>query len=108
MQNGACRTVSAVLYHNKVNSCILYLLALKVKIAEAIQPRVSGSNISFIVLALITPYHNDKVPRSVQKPLESRYWSAVTQNIRIAAEINRTKDWNEAHDTAVWLVAPSK
>lgn len=60
--------------------------------AEAVRHQVSGSNKSFIVSALITANHNDK---RVQKPLESRYWSAVTQNILKAAELKYRKGWHE-------------
>lgn len=41
----------------------------------------------------LTARHN--VPGRVQKPLESRYWSAVTQNISKVAEKNWKKGWNE-------------
>lgn len=63
--------------------------------AEAIRHPVSGSNNSFIVSALITAYHKDQVPRRVQKPLESRYWSAVTPSILKVAELKYRKGWND-------------
>lgn len=63
--------------------------------AKAIQHQVRSGIITFTVSALIALYHNDKENDRVQKPLESRYWSAVTQNIRKVAEINWKKGWNE-------------